>query len=389
MTNKTLATLTAAALALPALAVQAEENEKKYSISVKHHSYEEDNISAENSIGSQNRYDINANQFRFDAKVSDQFSATVNYQTETMSGASPWYTIKNGDGDVVQVMSGASIKDKRTDLSINTKYKLANRTFGLTAARSDEDDYESLSFGASFEQESEDKLSTWAIAGDFSNDDLMPVDSNLFTTRPIEGSKHSSSLLASFSRVLNKSTIAQFSVGYATKSGYLSDPYKMVFVDNLLVADSRPEDRKATTFSARLRYFSEPLNGALHADYRFYDDDWEIKSHTIDLSWYQNLGYGVRLVPSVRLYSQTDSYFYDEFYDQARADGFHSTDYRLSEYGALTVSLKLEKKFEDWSVNLQAEEYKSDGTLGLADAEVENPALLDFSLVSVGLTYQF
>lgn len=387
--KNTLASLTAAALALPSLSVVANEQDKDVIIGVKHHSYKEENLHSEDIIGSGERYDIKANQFQLVANISDELRAALNYQTETMSGASPWYTIKNGEGEIVQVMSGASIKDKRNDISANLSFARKLDTFGFTVAHSDEDDYESLSFGASFTRESEDKMSTWSIAGDFSNDDIHPVDTELYSTRPLEGSKHSTSLLFSFSQVLSKTSMLQLSLGYIDRSGLLSDPYKVVFVESQLIGDSRPQSRQAKTLAARYRYFSNDLNGAFHADYRLYDDDWNIRSHTFDLAWYQELGHGIQLIPSIRLYSQTDSYFYDHFYDNTRADGFYSTDYRLSEYGAITYGIKLEKQMSAWTFNVLAEEYRSDGDLGFADASTANPSLLDFSLLSLGVSYSF
>ena len=40
-----------------------------------------------------------------------------------------------------------------------------------------------------------------------------------------------------------------------------------------------------------LRYvgYVQPLDAALHADYRFFHDDWGIDAHTLKLSWYQPL----------------------------------------------------------------------------------------------------
>ena len=196
-------------------------------------------------------------------------------------------------------------------------------------------------------------------------------------------------MLASYSRILNKTTMVQFGFGYIDKSGFLSDPYKVVFVEGQLIGDNRPDGRTAKTFFSRLRFFSEVANGALHLDYRYYTDNWEIDSHTIDLAWYQNIADDWQLIPSVRLYSQTSSFFYENFYESVRVDGFHSTDYRLSEYGAVTYGLKLEKQLNDWTFNILAEKYHSSGNLGFADADVENPALLDFTLLSFGLNYKF
>ena len=110
------------------------------------------------------------------------------------------------------------------------------------------------------------------------------------------------------------------------------------------------------------------MNAALHADYRFYSDDWGIDSHTLEFAWHQNLANGHRLVPSLRLYSQTAADFYDVLHDQPRADGLRTTDYRLSEFGAMALALRWYRDAGDWSFNVGVEHYTSDGDLFLADA---------------------
>jgi len=101
------------------------------------------------------------------------------------------------------------------------------------------------------------------------------------------------------------------------------------------------------------------------------------------------LPFDLQLIPSVRFYNQSQSYFYDVFYQQSRSDSFYSTDYRLAEYGAITTGIKLVKTFDSWSITLSADQYSSGGGKGLANAEFENPALLDFKLISLGFDVRF
>lgn len=382
---------TAAAAALPGIAPQAQQIAENVEIGYRYHSYEEDPISADRVLGPvTDRYDIDVNQFKLIAPLTDNVQLDIDYQSEKMSGASPWYTFKLGEEAPVQLMSGASIEDKRTDFAAKLSYFWERQVAGVRVARSSEDDYDSLAVALNYTYETEDRLNTFSIATDVSNDDINPVDSDLFPQRPTtEQSKHSNSVLLSYARVINKSTLAKFSLGYSEKTGYLSDPYKLTFVNFALLNDSRPQSRYARTFSAQLRYFSDTLNGALHADYRYYDDSWGINSNTIELAWYQNLGYGFQLVPSVRLYDQSEAFYYEVFYEQERNDGLYSTDYRLSEYGAVTYGLTLSKSFENWSLSLSAEQYKSGADKGFASGDTENPALLNFDLFSVGVNYRF
>lgn len=390
-TNHALLAFTAAATALPGVAPQAQQIADAVEIGYRYHSYEEDPIDQDKVLGiATDRYDIDVNQFRLVAPLNDNFQLDVDYQREKMSGASPWYTFKLGDEAPVQIMSGASIEDTRTDFAAKLSYFWERQVAGIKIARSNEDDYDSLAIGLDYTYETEDRLNTFTLATDVSNDDINPVDADLFPQRPTtEQSKRSNSVLLSYARVLNTNMVAKFSLGYSEKTGYLSDPYKLAFVNFALLNDNRPNSRYTRTFSAQLRYFSDTLNGALHADYRYYNDSWNINSNTIELAWYQNLGHGFQLTPSVRLYDQSDAFFYEVFYEQERNDGLYSTDYRLSEYGAITYGLTLTKSFGHWSLSLSAEQYRSGGNKGLASADTENPALLDFDLYSVGVNYRF
>jgi hypothetical protein len=387
--SNVLALLAAAAANLSGMSAQAAEVAENFQFGIRHHSYEEDGLN--NALGGPvDRYDINVNQFSLLAPLSDQFELGITYQHEKMSGASPWYTLRLGDGKPLQVMSGASIEDTRTDAAAKLRFVNDSASYAVIAAVSDEDDYRSNSFGFEYSRDAEDKLTTWSFAADFSNDKINAVDADIYQSRPKhEQSKHTASGIVSYSRVLNKNSLVQFAVGMGKKSGFLSDPYKMVLANFQLIGDSRPESRLSKTISARWRYFVDQTNSALHVDYRFYSDDWHIRSHTVDVSWYQNLPYDIQLVPSFRQYSQTSSFFYDVFYQNTRSDGYYSTDYRLSEYGATTLGLKLIQHYEKFTLSLSADKYNSGGRVGSADAIEENPALLDFKLISVGFDLRF
>lgn len=386
-----LLALTAAAAALPGVTAHAQQIAEDVEIGYRYHKYDEDPIDASKLLsGSAERYDIDVHQFKLVAPLSGNVQLDFDYQTEKMSGASPWLTLLTGDQEVAQVMSGASIEDKRTDVATKLSYFFDRQVIGVGVAHSDEDDYESLAFAINYAFETEDRLNTFSLAADVSNDDINAVDADLFPQRPAtEQSKQSNSVLFSYTRVLTKQLVAKFSLGYAEKTGYLSDPYKQTFVAFNLLGDSRPDSRYSTTLSTQLRYFNDTLNGALHFDYRYYDDSWDISSNTIKLSWYQNLPWGIQVIPSIRLYDQSEAFFYQVFYAETPANGLYSTDYRLSEYGAITYGLTINKSFENMTFSLAAETYQSGGNKGLADADSENPGLVDFDLLSVGVNYRF
>ena len=379
-------------MTLPGI-VGAEENDTQeyiFNIGYRYHDYREDSLAASNVKGNQlDRYNISSNQFHLDVEWLDMAEISLNLQRETMAGASPWFTAKDASGKVIQVMSGASIQDTRTEVNLNGKYIHATGRYGFTVNQSDENDYDSLSFGAEYERDFNKKLTTFSIAADFSIDDIEPTDSDVFPTRPVVESKHSASMFLSLSQVINRHSIAQISFGYTKKEGFLSDPYKLVQVDSDLIADSRPSEKTSKTISVKYRYFIDELDAAFHTDYRHYWDDWKVKSHTISINYVQPIAWNITIKPGIRFYNQKASFFYQDFYDKPRVDNLYSTDYRLSEFGTITYSLDLTRPFGDVTAHLTLQKYQSGGSKGFANANVENPALLDFTLISLGFDYKF
>jgi hypothetical protein len=392
--NKLLKSLSTAALALPGIA-QAATVIDSTQIGLRHNAYQEDKFDANKlAPGSSNeRYDIDINQFQLIAPLSDSLELNFSYQKEKMSGASPWYTTKIGD-EVKQRMSGASgvIEDTRTDISAKLKYLVGQYIIAGKIETSNEDDYESKSVGIELGYELDDKLSAVAWSFDISDDDIMPSTTS-FGTNVDVATKDSWSTHFSYSRVLQKNLQVQFGFGIIDKSGYLSDPYKWVTPDGIshpdLRKDTRPSEKRAYTLSSRMRYFLPNIDSALHLDYRLYDDDWDITSHTIDAALYKNLPNDWQVVPSIRYYSQSDAFFYENYYEQARPDGLQSTDYRLSAYGAITLGLKVNKQIANWLLTAGYQKYMSDDSYAFSDGDEPSIALVDFDMFSIGFDYKF
>jgi len=148
-------------------------------------------------------------------------------------------------------------------------------------------------------------------------------------------------MLVGASHILAKNTLISGTLSYALLDGYLSDPYKLASVAGNLVKDNRPYWNEQLALTLSFRQFFDEANGALHVDYRFYTSTWNLDSNTLDLAWYQNLGHGWQLIPSVRAYKQTKAEFYQPVYDTTRTDGYYSSDYRLSAFSANSAELKV------------------------------------------------
>lgn len=393
-----LTKLSSAALLLPgmtATSTLAVEPIETASVSARLHNYGESDLPQQSSgaeaLAAKERYDIDVMQLNLALPVTASADVSISLQQDKMSGASPWYTSVDTKQQIMQVMSGASIEETRTDIEVNPRYFQGGVSYGVRLGVSDEDDYRSEMLGFNYERENAQKTGTWQFAVDYSDDKIEPVDYQIYSIRPIKATRESTSFHLSYSKILNRFSMAQIGISFTEKSGYLADPYKAVFnhTTQTLESEQRPDSRSQWAVSAKWRRYQKQWDSALHADYRYYRDDWEVQSHAVDLALHKNLSTHWQIVPSLRYYSQQRAEFYQAYYVSPRADGLQSTDYRLASYGAVTVGLATVGRFGQWQLRLGAQRYRTDSGWGLKSDPVDNPGLVDFTLVSLGFDYRF
>ncbi|SER70777.1 Protein of unknown function [Nitrosomonas sp. Nm51] len=132
-------------------------------------------------------------------------------------------------------------------------------------------------------------------------------------------------------QVLTKYALIDANLGYTYGNGYLENPYKAVttiFVDpdvlnNGLTTpvlgdvrallEQRPNQRSQWAFSTKYIQHVNPLDAALHLNYRFSTDDWGINTNTFSANWIQPLPGGWTLTPRIRYYSQDAADFYQPY----------------------------------------------------------------------------
>jgi hypothetical protein len=394
-----LQALTTSTMALPGLAGSAaadtpiDQVTAEYSFS----HYSEDSISSSKvASGDTDRYEIDVHQFRLAAPVTDRIDLALDVAHETMSGATPWYinapNIAAGETDPRVVMTGASVDDARTDALIKGTYYLDRGTAALSTGISIEDDYLAFNGGIEGSRNFNEKNTTLSGGLGFSYDQIDPTQDGT-PGRPSSEDKHSVSLMGGLSQVLARGTAIQSSLSYQYAGGFLSDPYKQVYVGGPILPDTRPDQRHQLTWLTRFRQHFESISGTAHLDYSFYYDDWDVNAHTFEFAWYQSLFDVVRLIPSVRYYSQSQAEFYAPYFEGLPASGEFSSDYRLSPYGALAYRIRAETRFQtwqlDWILNAAYERYNSSADLAFGSVDVENPALVSFDMFSVGFTTRF
>lgn len=177
--------------------------------------------------------------------------------------------------------------------------------------------------------------------------------------QPDWAKKKTRDLIVGVTQLLDSRTSVTLNLTGGRATGYLSDPYKRVQKQvevnpgdflNLVFDENRPDTRTKWIALASLNRAYSDLHGALEASYRFYHDSFGTSAHTIELSWFQQLGKRLVLKPGFRWHEQSAADFYYYNLDttsivppfappNARAP-FYSSDYRLSKLRTFTLGLK-------------------------------------------------
>lgn len=285
---------------------------------------------------------------------------------------------------VQQILSTTRFADVREAVDLKLNRYLGDMTLGLGLGFSEEIDYSSHYLNLDLRRELNDKHTTLAMGVGLADDQFSPVNQPGFT-----GDKQVWNGLLGVTQVLDKYSLAQVNLTYADGSGYLTDPYKEIYVlsTNSTQPEQRPDHRGQWNLLGRYTRWIPDLGGALHFDYRYSWDDWGISAHTLDASWSQPLGDGWSITPGVRYYSQTAADFYQDYFSYLPDDGIYSSDYRLAGFGALSYRLKLSKSLGD-NIRLDAGVEYYDRRDGLALENSRGCGCADYDYLTVSLGWK-
>jgi hypothetical protein len=420
--SPTLTALTTSALALPGIVnpVRADAPIERATSSASFSYYFEDSLSPadfDDQTGDRERYEVYTVQARADVPVSDRVDVGVDFLWEKMSGASPWFVTARG-GQVRQVMSGATIEDRRVDMTADVDFFMDTGKDTFSLGFSNEKDFLSIHGGIGAERNYNDKNTVLNVSGAFAYNWIDPTDAELFPSiRPESEENWTIDLFGGVSQILTRSSTVQFTINYKHSDGYLSDPYKAItdVFQSAILSDERPGTKDQASFLLRYRQHIEPVNASAHADYRLYVDDWGVVSHTVEAAWYQRFLEYFTLVPTLRWYSQSKADFYETVLPADTASNNpareRSSDFRLSPYGAFSVRGKIEAEFVDvlgynppaWLeaigvtegldliASLSYERYISDGDFSIVSVSErdEAPGLVNFHVIAITLSGRF
>lgn len=203
-----------------------------------------------------------------------------------------------------------------------------------------------------------------------------------------------------FTQVVSPQTTFTLNLTYGYEEGYLSDPYKIIekrteilpgLELNLTFPENRPSAREKVVGFVSVNHALENLNAATEISYRYLSNDWGVRSHTLEWSWFQRFGERFILRPGIRYYQQSAADFYTETLSGSPivpppvatgAAPYYSADYRLSEMNTWMLGLRAIWDInERVSVDATYERYLMDGR----DDFTSPSAYVDADVVTVGI----
>ncbi len=214
-------------------------------------------------------------------------------------------------------------------------------------------------------------------------------------------------VLFGVTQILNRSTLTQLNYSHTTSSGYLTEPYKILSVIDPLTGETVPDPSPTAPANTYLyRYEKRPdtrnsdslywklqhqlTEDVIYFSYRYFQDDWGIRSHTMDLKYRYELAGGRYLQPHYRQYQQTAADFYrHSLVDNMPLPEFASADLRLGEMTSNTVGLKFGMPLQDGEFSILVEKMTQTGESHPADAigiqrNYDLYPTLDATIVQIG-----
>src|SRR5579875_1121267 len=257
------------------------------------------------------------------------------------------YTSASSDNIDPYTISSPSSHDTRIypSLAWTVQNEQKHTTFGLNASISHEFDYFSKGIGAIFTKASKDNnteftahlqtyFDTWSI--------IYPIELRTYTPGQrfnrsgIQGYSPRNSYSGSFSlaQVINKSFQILLITQPTYQSGLLATDYQRVYFNNGSERiEKLPSERMKIPIGIRANYFLGD-RFIIRSFYRYYQDDWGLKAHTIELELPVKITPFFSISPFYRYYTQNGIHYFAPYGQHDPSETYYTSDYDLSKFNS-------------------------------------------------------
>ena len=259
-------------------------------------------------------------------KVNDTLSLSAGYYVDSVSNAS-----------IDVVTTASKFKEVRQEYSFGTDYVYRDSKLSFSAATSREPDYTANSFGLDIAQETFGGMTTVNVGFTRGEDKVLKHKDPTF-------SDYAQHWMYRFgvAQILTPHWIMSVNGEIVADDGYLSSPYRVARVFGAAVPENDPRTRSSRAVDFKV-IGDLGSRDAVHAEYRYFWDNWAIKANTMEFGYSRYFGENWLADTSVRYYRQTKALFYS---DNAQSDTLYiSRNRQLSQFhdadlgGRVTYSL--------------------------------------------------
>ncbi len=169
-------------------------------------------------------------------------------------------------------------------------------------------------------------------------DDINPLGQDTSYTKIM----HAANL--TLTQALSPVSIARIGADISVHDGFQTNPYRTVNAGGQILLEKHPLQRtRGSVFLKVNRYFKTETS--LNIEYRYYQDDWQVKSHALGFYFHQYFNDKVLIRYRYRYYQQSQAEFYRKTYPSIQS--FMTSDYKMEKFNAHLFGFKIEYKLQD------------------------------------------
>ncbi|MDF1876804.1 DUF3570 domain-containing protein [Sulfurimonas sp. SAG-AH-194-L11] len=270
-------------------------------------------------------------------RVSTHWMIGFKMRIDAITAAS----IQNGaSAGNVDVVTGASQKedsladDTRYAPTAMATYDDGINSFTLGAYYSQEIDYEGKALFFNYVKQLNEQNTAVGIGFSQSADKWKPV----FDRALPKDNRDERKIDLSINQLFTPGFSMQAVYSYMYSEGFLSSPYHYVLQENIAKFENYPDTRVGHAMALKGVYLLNSAN-AMNFSYRYYFDDWDISSHTLNVEVLHDFSSSFTSGVRLRYYTQTASSFVQEIGNYSATDSYFATDYRMSAFDSYTIGI--------------------------------------------------
>ncbi len=142
----------------------------------------------------------------------------------------------------------------------------------------------------------------------------------------------------SINQLITPQLSIQLVYSYLYSEGFLPSPYNYLVIGGTNVYEKYPETRTGDAFAIKGVALIDESN-SINLSYRYYKDNWNIASHTINTEWLSDITKNITIGLRGRYYTQTKANFTKPLGTALATDAYIVSDYRASAFDSFDIGV--------------------------------------------------